>query len=87
MVLKNIASAMNAESRLVIDDLVVPDEGACRQACQLDFIMMASIAGKKRTRAQWYSLLAAAGFEILEIHTYTWPLQDSLIIASPVRSG
>ncbi|KAK7403402.1 hypothetical protein QQX98_010815 [Neonectria punicea] len=84
--LKNVALAMNTESLLVIDDLVVPDEGACTQACQLDFVMMASIAGKKRTRDQWYKLLDAAGFKISQILTYTWPLQDSLIIASPVLS-
>ncbi|WQF86928.1 Putative O-methyltransferase domain, S-adenosyl-L-methionine-dependent methyltransferase superfamily [Colletotrichum destructivum] len=84
-VLKKLAASMGAESRLVIDDLVVPDEGACRQACQLDFIMMASIAGRKRTKTQWYTLLEAAGFKILDIHTYSWPLQDSLIIASPVH--
>ncbi|KAG5742681.1 hypothetical protein H9Q70_014582 [Fusarium xylarioides] len=83
-VLKNVAAAMNTESLLVIDDLVVPDEGACTPACQLDFIMMASIAGKKRTRDQWYKLLDAAGFKISQVLTYTWPLQDSLIIATPV---
>ncbi|PNP73498.1 hypothetical protein FNYG_13148 [Fusarium nygamai] len=82
--LRNVAAAMNTESLLVIDDLIVPDEGACMQACQMDFIMMASIAGKKRTRDQWYKLLDAAGFKISNILTYTWPLQDSLIIATPV---
>ena len=65
--LKNVAAAMGTESLLVIDDLIIPDEGACTQACQLDFVMMASIAGKKRTRDQWYKLLEAAGFEILQI--------------------
>ncbi|KAG5659889.1 hypothetical protein KAF25_003411 [Fusarium avenaceum] len=84
--LKNVAAAMNAESLLVIDDLVVPDEGACMQACQLDFIMMASIAGKKRTKSEWYKLLDSAGFKVLQISTYTWPLQDSLIIAVPLST-
>ena len=83
--LKNIALAMNEESRLVIDDIVVPDQGACREACQLDFIMMASIAGKKRTKAQWYDLLEAAGFKMLDIRTYSRPLQDSLIIGQAVQ--
>lgn len=83
--LKNVAAAMGTESLLVIDDLIIPDEGACTQACQLDFVMMASIAGKKRTRDQWYKLLEAAGFEILQILTYSWPLQDSLIIAMPFK--
>ncbi|KAF4447567.1 O-methyl transferase B [Fusarium austroafricanum] len=82
--LKNVAAAMDSESVLVIDDLIVPDEGACTQACQMDFIMMASIAGKKRTKDQWYKLLDAAGFKISQILTYAWPLQDSLIIATPV---
>lgn len=72
---------MSAGSRLIIDDIVVPDQGACQGACQLDFIMLASIAGKKRTRAEWYQLLEAAGFKILDIRPYDFPLQDSLIIA------
>lgn len=76
---------MGVGSRLIVDDIVVPDQGACTQACQLDFIMMASIAGKKRTRAEWYCLLTAAGFEIQDIRPYDWPLQDSLIIASPAK--
>jgi demethylsterigmatocystin 6-O-methyltransferase len=81
-VLKILASAMSHESRLVIDDLVIPDVGACRQACQLDFIMMASIAGKKRTRSQWFKIVEAAGLKINSITIYSRPLQDSLIMAS-----
>lgn len=80
--LKKIAPSMNAESVLVIDDIVIPDIGARSQACQLDFIMMASIAGMKRTRQQWHTLLKAAGFTVMEIRTYSEPLQDSLILAS-----
>ncbi|KID82751.1 O-methyl transferase B [Metarhizium guizhouense ARSEF 977] len=80
--LKKIAPSMNAESVLVIDDIVIPDIGARSQACQLDFIMMASIAGMKRTRQQWHTLLKAAGFNVVDIRTYSEPLQDSLILAS-----
>lgn len=80
-VLKKIVPAMAKDSLLVIDDIVVPDKGACRQACQLDFIMMASIAGKKRTRTEWYEILDAAGFKVLDCRPYDWPVEDSLIIA------
>lgn len=80
-VLKKVVPAMAEDSRLIIDDIVVPDQGACRQACQLDFIMMASIAGKKRTRAEWYQILEAAGLKIVNIRPYDWPVQDSIIIA------
>lgn len=80
--LKQIIPVMNKDSRLVIDDIVVPDMGAVTQACQLDFIMMASIAGKKRTRDNWHKVIAAAGFKVLDIRPYDWPLQDSLIISS-----
>ncbi|UNI24538.1 hypothetical protein JDV02_010274 [Purpureocillium takamizusanense] len=81
-VLENIRTAMSPESRLVIDDIVVPGQGASREICQLDFIMMASIAGKKRTKGEWQSLLDAAGYKIVDICTYDWVAHDSLIIAS-----
>lgn len=75
---------MAKDSLLIIDDIVVPDQGACRQACQLDFIMMASIAGKKRTSAEWYQVLKEAGLRIMNIRPYDWPIQDSIIIAEAV---
>jgi demethylsterigmatocystin 6-O-methyltransferase len=81
LVLEKTRAAMAADSRLVVDDIVVPDVGACTAACQLDFIMMASIAGKKRTRAQWYDLLGKAGFRIVDVRKYSEPMGDSLIVA------
>ena len=82
-VLKNLIPAMGEGSRLLVDDVVLPDEGVSRQAAQLDFIMMASIAGKKRTREQWLGILGEAGYKVLDIRPYTFPLQDSLILAAP----
>ncbi|PSN67491.1 S-adenosyl-L-methionine-dependent methyltransferase [Corynespora cassiicola Philippines] len=56
-VLKNLIPAMDEGSRLLVVDVVLPDEGVSRQAAQLDFIMMASITGKKRTGEQWLGIL------------------------------
>ncbi|TLS21085.1 uncharacterized protein PpBr36_10627 [Pyricularia pennisetigena] len=85
--LKTLALAFAPDSRLVIDDILVPDQNAGRILCQLDFIMLASIAGKKRTRPEWFELLRDAGYHIEEILTYNAPLQESLIIAYPVSSN
>lgn len=82
-VLKNLISAMDEGSRLLIDDVVLPDEGVSRQAAQLDFIMMASIAGKKKTREQWLGILGEAGYEALDISPCMFPLQDLFILAAP----
>lgn len=82
-ILKQVLPVMNKDSRLLIDDIVLPNEGVHWQAAQMDLIMMASMGSKKRTQDQWQALLDASGFKILDVYTYSWPLQDSVIVAVP----
>ena len=81
-ILKNLAAAMDKDSRILIDEMVLPDTGVHWQATQLDLIMI-SLGAIERTKEQWYGLLEKAGLQISQIYTYTASLQDSVIVAVP----
>ncbi|KAL8790085.1 MAG: hypothetical protein Q9213_000787 [Squamulea squamosa] len=83
LILQNIKKAMDGHSVILIDDMVIPNQGASWRATQLDFTMMAAFAAMERTERQWHSLMAAAGLEIRGIHTYNANVRDSIIIAVP----
>lgn len=74
---------MDKQSRILIDDMVLPNSGVHWQATQLDLTMMAALGSMERTREQWHALIENAGLKILQIHTYTSSLQDSVIMAVP----
>ena len=74
---------MDKDSRILIDDMVLPDTGVHWQAAQLGLTMMAALGSVERTKEQWYVLMESAGLKILQIYTYTTLLQDSIIMVVP----
>ena len=86
-ILKNVIPAMNKDSRILIDEMVLPNLGVHWQATQLDLTMMAALGSMERTIEQWYELLEKAGLQILQIYTYTPLLHDSIIVAVPKKGG
>ena len=82
-ILKNLVPAMEQDSRILIDDMVLPNAGVHWQATQQDLTMMAALGSKERTREQWESLIESAGLKILETYTYTSTLQDSILMVVP----
>jgi hypothetical protein len=63
-ILKNIANAMvPGVSRLLISEMVLPDQRADPEACWYDMSMMAA-GGMERTEKQWLELLDASGFKL-----------------------
>ncbi|KAF3397379.1 Demethylsterigmatocystin 6-O-methyltransferase [Talaromyces pinophilus] len=83
IILKNIIPALGPDSRILIDDMVLPNENVHWQATQTDLTMMAALGSKERTDEQWRSLIDQAGLKILHIYQYTTPLNDSIIVAVP----
>lgn len=79
-ILRNLIPVMDKDSRILIDDLVLPDEDVHWQAAQMDLTMMAALGAKERTREEWNSLIESAGLKILQVHTYTPTLQNSVIV-------
>ena len=72
---------MDPESMILIDEMIIPNQGADWRATQIDLTMMASLAGVERTEKQWSALVDKAELKINKI--YNTELNDSLIVAVP----
>ncbi|TVY62837.1 O-methyltransferase lepI [Lachnellula suecica] len=79
VILKNLVAALAEDSIILIDDMVIPDTNAHRNATQLDICMMAGLASIERTREAWHELIESVGLKINRIYTYTASLRDSII--------
>ena len=83
VILGQIVKAMSKDSVILIDDMILPNQGADWRATQIDLNMMAGLAAMERTEKQWYSLIDLAGLKIKSVCTYTPELRDSIIMVVP----
>lgn len=72
---------MSDQSVILIDEIVLPEVGLGVQAAQLDISMMASLAGRERSRADWREIVEAAELRIDDVLTYEEDLGESVIVA------
>lgn len=72
---------MDDNSLLLIDDLVLPDQGAHRYETQLDLTMLAVLNAEARTEAHWKKLLSEVGLEVKDIVFYEEDAREGVIIA------
>ena len=69
-ILKNIAAAMRpGYSKVLVNDIVIPDTGATRLQTQSDIAMLALLGSMERSEAQWRRLFEQAGLKVVNI----WP--------------
>ena len=54
-------------SRLLIDDIVLPDQGASAKHAAIDMLMYLMPGGIERTLGAWEALLDSAGLRILKV--------------------
>ncbi|KAL8716477.1 MAG: hypothetical protein Q9225_006204, partial [Loekoesia sp. 1 TL-2023] len=67
-ILGNTAAAMRkGHSKLLIDEMVLPDTNIPPKGAFLDLTMMAVETGSERTSGQWHDLLKSAGLRIEKI--------------------
>lgn len=67
-ILKQLKPAMkNAYSKLLVNEIVVPDQNATWPVTAMDQLMMVLGAMKERTEEQWKSLIERAGFKVTGI--------------------
>ena len=64
-ILRNVAAAMAPHSRVLVDDIVLPERGVHRYAAALDISMMAVMGSRERTGEQWEAVVEAAGLRVL----------------------
>ena len=69
-ILKNTVAAMDRESVILIDDVVLPEKGAHPHSLDKDIVMMVNFAAMERTTNQWRSLFESSGLRLLKAATY-----------------
>lgn len=81
-ILKNLADAFaeDGSSQILIDEMVLPDEGVPWQAASIDLTMMASLGSRERTVSEWRGLVGRAGLEVLRVDTYAVGRLDSILL-------
>ena len=79
-ILRNIKAAMSQSSTILIDEMVLPRVGAAWQAAQLDIALMASLAGRERSEADWRALVVRAGLSIRSMELYEETMGDTVIV-------
>ncbi|KAI1747698.1 putative O-methyltransferase [Xylaria castorea] len=69
-ILKQAKNAMKpGYSKLLIHEMIIPEQGASKFHAMLDLTMMAFNAGMERTERQWEELLRKAGLRVVKFWT------------------
>lgn len=85
-ILGNIVEAMDKDSKILINEQVVPNVGAHAQATAMDMLMMGTFGSIERTEKQWYDLLEnKCGLKIKSLKTYVMFMGDSVIECIPAK--
>jgi hypothetical protein len=58
---------MNPDGKLLLVEVVVPDDDACCFSKLLDLNMLVMTGGRERTRAEFAALLNTAGYSLTRI--------------------
>lgn len=75
---------MAGHSYLLIDEIILADEGASKTETQLDLTMLSVLNGEARTESRWRELLTASGLEVQQIVYYNEGAREAVIIAKKV---
>lgn len=84
VILKDVASAMGAESRLLIDEMVLPNQGVHWWNGCLDLRMYAMLGEMERNEDQWESLLGRCALRVVETRTYMPVMRNSVLVVEKV---
>jgi hypothetical protein len=85
-ILRSHVNAMGLESRILIDDKVLPDEKLAANTVGVEYTAALSLAMKamfdaqERREKHWRTLLDQGGMELVEIRRFT-KFDDAIIIA------
>ncbi|RYP75950.1 hypothetical protein DL769_003716 [Monosporascus sp. CRB-8-3] len=83
-ILANIVPAMSADSLVLIDEVVIPDQGAHVWPAGLDLQMYTLFGASERTTSQWDALLQRAGLRPVAVKKYAPVMGSSVIFAAPI---
>lgn len=63
-ILQQIKPAMGSQSKILINELVLPDQGAHWLTTSLDMCIMTSLAARERTEREFRGLFASVGLKM-----------------------
>ena len=70
VILNNLKPAMiKGYSKLLVNDMVIPDTGADVLQTSMDILLMMCMGGGERSAQRFERLLKSAGYKIIKIHT------------------
>lgn len=87
VILRNTMMAMGKDSRIIIDEMVLPESNVSWQATQLDLAMFCRHAAMERTQAQWQTLLDSVGLRIVKTYVYRPDVHETVLVAEPWTVG
>ncbi|KAL6883100.1 hypothetical protein HDV57DRAFT_495414 [Trichoderma longibrachiatum] len=82
-ILANIVPSMSADSLVLIDEVVIADQGAHVWPAGLDLQMYTLFGASERTAAQWDAILQKAGLRPVAVKKYAPVMGSSVIFAAP----
>lgn len=81
VILRNTMMAMGKQSKIIIDEMVLPESNVSWQATQLDLAMFCRHAAMERTQTQWQTLLDLVGLKIVKTYVYGPEVHESVLVA------
>ena len=79
--LSNTVRAMDLDSVLLIQDIVIPNTRAGHHAVYMDILMMFNVGGIERSAEEWEALVESVGLEIVKL----WPAQQEAVIETRLK--
>ncbi len=73
--LSNVARRIRPGGRVLVIEMVIPDDGSPSMAQLMDLNMLAMLPGRERTEAQYGDLLRSAGLRMLGVRPTHSPMQ------------
>ena len=83
-VLMQTKTAMGPGSKILVDDIIVPIQGAHWRTVQLDMLMMSACGAIERTEEQWHALFGSVGMKAIGKYVYDAVQGDALLEVVPV---
>ncbi|KAL3444472.1 S-adenosyl-L-methionine-dependent methyltransferase [Aspergillus insuetus] len=69
-ILQRLRYAMASDSKILIDEIVLPGSKIPWQSAMADLMMMITLGGKERSKEQWIWLVEQSGLQVEHIHKY-----------------
>ncbi|KAI0104012.1 hypothetical protein GGR51DRAFT_239765 [Nemania sp. FL0031] len=83
-ILANIVPAMSADSRVLIDEVVIPEQGAHVWPAGLDLQMYTLFGASERMASQWDIILGRAGLQPVAVRKYA-PVMGTCVIFAALK--